>query len=367
MSRSARRFSYLCVHQQGFSVAGVSKKYNIPPPPQKKKKEKLFLLSLQPHRTISSHYDNIMSLLECPNEVLIIIAEALIPSPYNINALTRTCHRCYQLFNSILYTCDAEHHNGSALSWAATRGMKTTAEKSIQSGATLSKKSNYTHPNMLGYMMGETDDENFLDPKKTEQPISRAARAGHLEIVALLLKHGVDPNYCNAAGGSPLILAIQRGHLDLVLFLLSNGADPLLECAWGQFPVLHSVYKGRAEILKVLLDHLEQNHPAEAKDQMQQALAAAAGRNDRIEIIPILLTRDADINCQASRLLPLDLLPLCRAVNSRNLDMVKFLLENGADPNIIDSDGEGPLSEVCGTNNIQLLRFLVDYGVDMSR
>ena len=117
----------------------------------------------------------------------------------------------------------------------------------------------------------------------------------------------------------------------------------------------------------MLLDHLEQNHPAEAKDQMQQALAAAAGRNDRIEIIPILLTRDADINCQANRLLPLDLLPLCRAVNSRNLDMVKFLLENGADPNIIDSDGEGPLSEVCGTNNIQLLRFLVDYGVDMSR
>lgn len=245
--------------------------------------------------------------------------------------------------------------------------MKTTAEKSIESGTPLSKKSNYTHPNILGFMMGETDDEDFLDPKKTGQPISRAARAGHLEIVELLLKHGVDPNYRNAAGGSPLVLAIQRGHFDLVRFLLAHGADLLLECAWGQFPVLHAVYRGRVEILKVLLDHLEQSHPAESKDQMQQALAAAAGRNDRIEIIPILLARGADINCQASRLRPLDLLPLCRAVNSRNLDMVRFLLENGADPNIVESDGEGPLSEASGTNNIQLLRFLVDYGVDMSR
>ena len=94
----------------------------------------------------------------------------------------------------------------------------------------------------------------------------------------------------------------------------------------------------------------------------QQALAAAARRNDRIKIIPILLARGADISCQASRLRP-----LCRAVNSRNLDMVKFLLENGTDPSIVDSDGEGPLSEASGTNNIRLLLFLVDHGVDMSR
>ncbi|OJJ85331.1 ankyrin repeat domain-containing protein [Aspergillus glaucus CBS 516.65] len=105
---------------------------------------------------------------------------------------------------------------------------------------------------------------------------------------------------------------------------------------------------GRAEILNVLLE--------------QQALAAAARRNDRIKIIPILLARGADINCQASRLRP-----LCRAVNSRNLDMVKFLLENGTYPSIVDSDGEGPLSEASGTNNIRLLLFLVDHGVDMSR
>lgn len=102
-------------------------------------------------------------------------------------------------------------------------------------------------------------------------------------------------------------------------------------------------YTGRAEILNVLLE--------------QQALAAAARRNDRIKIIPILLARGADISCQASRLRP-----LCRAVNSRNLDMVKFLLENGTDPSIVDSDGEGPLSEASGTNNIRLLLFLVDHG-----
>lgn len=89
----------------------------------------------------------------------------------------------------------------------------------------------------------------------------------------------------------------------------------------------------------------------------QQALAAAARRNDRIKIIPILLARGADFNCQASRLRP-----LCRAVNSRNLDMVKFLLEHGTDPSIVDSDGEGPLSEASGTNNIRLLLFLVDHG-----
>ena len=132
--------------------------------------------------------------------------------------------------------------------------MRTTAEKSIESEAPLSKKSNYTHPSILGCMMGETDDENFLDPKNPKLPISRAARAGHLEIVESLLKHGVDPNYRNTAGGSPLVLAIQRGHPDLVCFLLANGADPLLP----------SVYRGRAEILKALLEQLRGSYGVSA-------------------------------------------------------------------------------------------------------
>ena len=60
-------------------------------------------------------------------------------------------------------------------------------------------------------------------------PLRSAAKAGHIEIVRLLLEHGADPNkpeHGLAPFGGSLYDSAQNGHFDVVKLLLENGGNP---------------------------------------------------------------------------------------------------------------------------------------------
>jgi ankyrin repeat protein len=63
----------------------------------------------------------------------------------------------------------------------------------------------------------------------TGVPLAKAAAQGHLEIVALLLERGADPNVAeegNAPHGHALYSAVYNGHADIAKLLLEHGAYP---------------------------------------------------------------------------------------------------------------------------------------------
>jgi uncharacterized protein len=69
-------------------------------------------------------------------------------------------------------------------------------------------------------------------PARNEQfaphahPLHSAAAAQQLELVALLLDAGADPNAHQHGGYTPLLEAAQRGDAKLAKLLLDAGADP---------------------------------------------------------------------------------------------------------------------------------------------
>ena len=82
-----------------------------------------------------------------------------------------------------------------------------------------------------------------------------AARAGHADIVELLLQLGADPNAATRAGGSTALhRAAYVGHLGIVQLLLAGGASPGLQDADGQTPLHKAVQQGQAEVAAALLD-----------------------------------------------------------------------------------------------------------------
>jgi ankyrin repeat protein len=55
-------------------------------------------------------------------------------------------------------------------------------------------------------------------------PLHLAASNGHLDIVQMLIRKGVEINPVDRVGGTPLADAIREGHLDTVNFLRSHDA-----------------------------------------------------------------------------------------------------------------------------------------------
>ena len=56
--------------------------------------------------------------------------------------------------------------------------------------------------------------------------------------------------------------------------------------------------------------------------------------------------------------------PLHLAVIDGNAEMVKVLLEAGADPNARDGDSETPLHHAARSGNAEIVRLLLDAGAD---
>ena len=55
--------------------------------------------------------------------------------------------------------------------------------------------------------------------------VSKAARAGHTEVVRWLAERGADINARNKDNKTPLHRAVEKGHTDMVRWLVQNGTD----------------------------------------------------------------------------------------------------------------------------------------------
>lgn len=81
------------------------------------------------------------------------------------------------------------------------------------------------------------------------------------------------------------------------------------------------------------------------------------GRN---EIVKYLVERGANVNA----LYEGHYSPLMSAVGNNNLEMVKLLLENGADLNLKDKHGNDALWKAVFNYNLEIVRILVEAGAD---
>lgn len=86
-------------------------------------------------------------------------------------------------------------------------------------------------------------------------PLVRAAGAGDLVLVQLLLEAGADPNEpCGCAGGeSPLWAATVTGSADVVAYLLGAGAEPDATTFGGTAPLHVARQRGRDDLAALLL------------------------------------------------------------------------------------------------------------------
>ena len=203
------------------------------------------------------------------------------------------------------------------------------------------------------------------DPIRT--PLYFAAKAGHVDLVRLLLEHNADINQARIdCGATPVYLAAQEGHADVVQVLLEHNADPnRAETSNGTTPVFVAAQNGHAGVVKVLLGHTA--NPADPTQAVTHAgenpVYIAAGKG-HVECVEALMTHNADPNLAETGH---GVTPVIMAALKGHADVVKVLLENNADPNQATNDSYGrstPVHAAAGQRHVDVLKVLLGNNAD---
>lgn len=224
----------------------------------------------------------------------------------------------------------AESDGTTALHWAAEQGDHDLVAALLKAGADPNAANRYGITPLQ--LAAENGDERIVrtlleagaDANATlpegESVLMTAARTGVSGVLRALLEHGADIEAReNWYGESALIWATAENHADAVRFLASSGAD----------------VNGRAALLTF-----------ERRRSGQSILPLGnwtplmyAARENALAAGKVLIESRADLNAVD----PDGATALVIAIINANYDFAAMLLEAGADPNLVDTSGMGAL------------------------
>ncbi|MGE3954668.1 MAG: ankyrin repeat domain-containing protein [Parachlamydiales bacterium] len=214
-------------------------------------------------------------------------------------------------------------------------------------------------------------DEKAEDGGST--PLLLAAACHHFDGVEFLLDKGADPTIPDASGRLPLATLIVEGQVDLVMGIVKKRPEvlqqPSIKAGW--FPLGIAIYDNKFEVVRALLDHSPElaNQPCTSDGELPLKGALCRSESQGFEMVKLLLGRGADPNipkaigifsplgwlirkgqvelvsglvqrwpellqqpCTSEGGIPLQAAVYCSS--KQGVEMVKMLLERGADPRI---------------------------------
>lgn len=204
----------------------------------------------------------------------------------------------------------------------------------------------YYEPSIFRRLIQHGAQVDSSDPINV--PLHRAARAGHLDAVQLLLSHGAREKGNSCVLTTPLTGAASAGHLEIVKYLVEEeGAD--INGNSFKNPLSRAVQHQHSNIVDYLL-----NAGADVVEPTGSRIDVSAA--------DILRVCSPDLHPTLSPTVSTHLLSL--AAKEGDLDSMKRLVELGADVN--PAEYESPLRLAARHGNLEAVRWLVTAGANVN-
>ena len=192
-----------------------------------------------------------------------------------------------------------------------------------------------------GAVSDEQRRESEQDNAEVNMDLIAAAERGDVETVTSLLAQGADVHISNSSGVTPLIAAAYQNHVEVAKVLIDAGADVNVQDTTQQSAYLISTSEGFLELLQLTLADGADVHSLDSFNGTGLIRAADRGH---VQIIEELLKTDIVVD-HVNRL---GWTALLEAIilgdgGPRHTEVVRLLVEAGADINLADSNGVTPL------------------------
>ncbi len=224
----------------------------------------------------------------------------------------------------------------TALMWAALEDHGDAVTLLVKRGADVNARSSATAFTRYKFGDGIVARPTVL-PKGGWTPLLYAARQNAMGAAEALADAGADLDATDPDGTSALVMAVINAHHDLAELLLRKGAKPNVADVTGMTPLYAAV------TMHTLEDTVGRPNPRSHSRVDEPALVRAllahgADPNARLKR-PVLerLHNDGDANLGEGAT------PLMRAAKDADVELMRILLEHGADLTLATASGRTPL------------------------
>ena len=191
-------------------------------------------------------------------------------------------------------------------------------------------------------------------PSLNEQLI-QAAGSGDLDRIKTILGKGIQVNAGDRDGRSAAMTAAINGHLETVRFILANGYHVNAKDNRGRTTLMWAVWGGRLKVVELLLDN---GADVNAKDlESRTPLMEAAARDHQL--------RHAwyyELWSELRRLYRYGFMGPSYPFGKEDPQIVKMLLQKGADVNAKDKVGWTALKRAQNRGTTEIVELLKAYG-----